>query len=52
MGPQVVLRATPAQNHSPCFDPLRLMSPVRITEQTTMCYVTAAHPERTTKLPR
>ncbi|MER5928099.1 hypothetical protein [Streptomyces mirabilis] len=33
-------------------DPLRLMRLFGITEQTAMRYVTAAHPERTAKLPR
>ncbi|GAA1323803.1 hypothetical protein GCM10009647_058900 [Streptomyces sanglieri] len=33
-------------------DPLRLMRLFGITEQTAMRYVTAAHPERTSKLPR
>ncbi|MYW03544.1 hypothetical protein GT354_35775 [Streptomyces sp. SID3343] len=33
-------------------DPLRLMRLFGIAEQTAMRYVTAAHPERTTKLPR
>jgi hypothetical protein len=32
-------------------DPLRLMRLFGITEQTAMPYVTAAHPERTAKLP-
>ncbi|WP_307679595.1 hypothetical protein [Streptomyces sp. V4I2] len=33
-------------------DPLRLMRLFGITEQTAMRYVGAAHPERTSKLPR
>ncbi|GAA2346092.1 hypothetical protein [Streptomyces violaceusniger] len=33
-------------------DPLRLMRLFGITEQTAMRYVTAAHPERTAKLPK
>ncbi|MFF2518894.1 hypothetical protein [Streptomyces sp. NPDC058086] len=33
-------------------DPLRLMRLFGITEQTAMRYVTAAHPERTSKLPK
>lgn len=33
-------------------DPLKLMRLFGITEQTAMRYVTAAHPERTAKLPR
>ncbi|WP_234360611.1 hypothetical protein [Streptomyces europaeiscabiei] len=33
-------------------DPLRLIRLFGITEQTAMRYVTAAHPERTAKLPR
>ncbi|MFC8593809.1 hypothetical protein [Streptomyces atroolivaceus] len=33
-------------------DPLRLMRLFGITEKTAMHYVTAAHPERTAKLPR
>ncbi|PIM66855.1 hypothetical protein CTU88_40495 [Streptomyces sp. JV178] len=35
-----------------CADPLKLMRLFGITEQTAMRYVTAAHPERTAKLPR
>ncbi|MEU6033631.1 hypothetical protein ABZ825_42715 [Streptomyces tauricus] len=33
-------------------DPLRLMRLFGVTEKTAMHYVTAAHPERTAKLPR
>ncbi|MFG2497432.1 hypothetical protein ACGFSB_04335 [Streptomyces sp. NPDC048441] len=33
-------------------DPLRLMRLFGVTEQTAMRYITAAHPERTAKLPR
>ncbi|MER7468752.1 hypothetical protein [Streptomyces sp. NPDC097981] len=33
-------------------DPLRLMRLFGIKEKTAMHYVTVAHPERTTKLPR
>ncbi|MFD9302998.1 hypothetical protein ACFWCB_10025 [Streptomyces sp. NPDC060048] len=33
-------------------NPLRLMRLFGITEQTAMRYVTAAHPDRTSKLPR
>ncbi|WP_326742802.1 hypothetical protein [Streptomyces sp. NBC_01768] len=33
-------------------DHLKLMRLFGITEQTAMCYVGAAHPERTAKLPR
>ncbi|OEJ21334.1 hypothetical protein AR457_36480 [Streptomyces agglomeratus] len=33
-------------------DPLRLMRLFGITKQTAMRYITAAHPERTAKLPR
>ncbi|MFI5688476.1 hypothetical protein [Streptomyces sp. NPDC051636] len=33
-------------------DPLKLIRLFGITEQTAVRYVTAAHPERTAKLPR
>ncbi|WP_333739676.1 hypothetical protein [Streptomyces sp. IBSBF 2806] len=33
-------------------DPLRLMRLFGITEQTAMRYLTAAHPERTARLPK
>ncbi|MFH9355063.1 hypothetical protein [Kitasatospora sp. NPDC017646] len=32
-------------------DPLRLMRLLGVTGQSAMCYVTAAHPEPTAKLP-
>ncbi|WP_266593620.1 hypothetical protein [Streptomyces sp. NBC_00365] len=33
-------------------DPLKLIRLFGITEQTAMCYVAAAYPERTARLPR